>query len=150
MSKSKTRNRKSKMPDEPLVITSYQAQRRNIALHCQEMTQEEVQVLDFLTLHCQGEKNKVTIPVLNSHLFPTRRRERRIRECVKTLRFLRWKIGSSSNPRDPGIFICRNVKELNNTVRGIMLHAIEELRTVEALTGQGHYSAALCKRVVRL
>jgi len=150
MNKSKINHRKSKIPDEPLVITSYQAQRRNVALHCQRMTEEEAKVLDYLTLHCQGATNKVTVAVLNQQLFPERRMARRIREIVKRLRGLRWKIGSSSNPRDPGLFIIRNVAELNNTVKGIMTHAIEELRTVEALTGQGHYSAELCKRVVRL
>jgi hypothetical protein len=148
--KSKISDRKSPMPDEPLVITSYQAQRRNVELHCQQMTQEEAQVLDYLTLNCQGAKNKVTIPVLNQRLWPDWRRARQIRGIVKRLRLLRWKIGSSSNPRDPGLFIIRDVSELNNTVKGIMTHAIAELRTVEALTGQGHYSAELCKRVIRL
>jgi hypothetical protein len=152
--KAKGKTQKAKhqrrRPDEPLVITSYQGQRRNIALHCQEMSQEEAQVLDFLTLHCQGADSKVTIGFLNDQLFPTRHMARRIRKIVNRLRTLRWKIGSSSNPKDPGVFICRNVKELNNTVRGIMTHAIEELRTVEALTGRGCYSMELCKRVVNL
>jgi len=149
---SKTRGRRKRSALQ-LEITSYQQQRRNLELHSQELTSNEVHLLDFLTLHAQGSANKVTLPVIHPQLFPGWKEVtamRQMKSMIHRLREKGWKIGTSRRANDPGIFMIRTIKELNEVVRHYLRQAIEELRIIERLTGRGHYTVELGRRLVKL
>jgi len=75
--------------------------------------------------------------------------ERSIKDSVRRLRRSGMRIGSCRNPkpgtRHPaaGYFVITTADELRSTVRPLLRQAIDELRTIEALTGKGMFAAEL-------
>jgi hypothetical protein len=63
---------------------------------------------------------------------------RGIKASVRRLRRAGFKIGASrQNP--PGFFAITNARELADTVRPLMRQAIDQLQTIESLTGKQYY-----------
>jgi len=63
---------------------------------------------------------------------------RGIKASVRRLRRAGFKIGSSRQ-EPPGFFMITNPQELAATVRPLLNQAIDQLRTIEALTGKQYY-----------
>jgi len=78
-------------------------------------------------------------------LYPYRKKiQRAVKQCVRNLRRQGMKIASDRGSRgNPGYYMITNSKELAATVRPMLRQAVDELRTIEALTGKGYYSAEL-------
>ena len=73
--------------------------------------------------------------------------ERSIKDSVRRLRRAGMKVGACRGSRDGkkavGYYVISNAQELRATVRPMLRQAIDELRTIEALTGRGMYAREL-------
>lgn len=101
----------------------------------------------------RGAANAVTIREIGERLWPQewavdaarRNVERRIKDSVRTLRRVGVKVGTKRTQLDgpAGIFLIETAAELRATVGPFLRQALDELKTVEALTGKGYYSLEL-------
>ena len=73
--------------------------------------------------------------------------ERSIKDSVRRLRRAGMKVGACRGSRDGkkpvGYYIISTPQELSATVRPLLRQAIDELKTIEALTGRGMYTREL-------
>jgi len=73
--------------------------------------------------------------------------ERSIKDSVRRLRRAGMKVGACRGSRDGekavGYYIISTRQELTATVRPLLRQAIDELKTIEALTGRGMYTREL-------
>jgi hypothetical protein len=73
--------------------------------------------------------------------------ERSIKDSVRRLRRAGMKVGACRGSRDGkkavGYYIISTRQELSATVRPLLRQAIDELKTIEALTGRGMYTREL-------
>ena len=68
--------------------------------------------------------------------------QREIKQCVRNLRRAGIKIASNRGANF-GYYMITNARELADTVAPMLRQAVDELRTIEALTGKGYYAAEL-------
>ena len=68
--------------------------------------------------------------------------DREIKALVRELRRAGLKIGSKRT-EPAGYFMITNARELAATIAPLLRQAIDELRTIEALTGRGYYAREL-------
>ena len=107
---------------------------------------------NLIALH-RGASKAVTIREIGERLWPQewavdaarRTVERRIKDSVRTLRRVGVKVGTKRAQLDGpvGIFLIETAAELRATVGPFLRQALDELKTVEALTGKGYYSSEL-------
>jgi hypothetical protein len=73
--------------------------------------------------------------------------ERSIKDSVRRLRRAGMKVGACRGSRDGkkavGYYVISTRQELSATVRPLLRQAIDELKTIEALTGRGMYTREL-------
>ncbi len=67
---------------------------------------------------------------------------RGIKASVRRLRRAGYKIGSRRN-ENPGFFMIQTAKELSETVRPLLHQAVDQLKTIEALTGRQMFAREL-------
>jgi hypothetical protein len=76
-------------------------------------------------------------------IYPYRKKiQRVVKACVRHLRRMGLKIASGRGA-NAGYYMIQTADELAKTVRPMLNQAIDELKTIEALTGRGYYSAEL-------
>jgi len=68
--------------------------------------------------------------------------QRVIKKWVRSLRRKGIKIAPCRG-KPPGYYMISNAKELSAAVRPLLRQALDELKTIEALTGKGYYSREL-------
>jgi len=90
-----------------------------------------------------GEAEAIPIRALGPELFRDgAAHDREVKALVRDLRRLGLKIGSKRT--EPyGYYMISTARELASTVAPLLRQAIDELRTIEALTGRGYYTREL-------
>ena len=119
----------------------------------------EIEVQRVIAAHV-GELESITIEGISQELWPTewwfvrgdskgfpvyphrKRIQRKLKAIVRKLRRGGCKIASGRGDH-PGYYLISNAKELEATVRPLLRQAIDELRTIEALTGRNYYTGEL-------
>jgi hypothetical protein len=119
----------------------------------------ELEISRIILQH-QGAESPITIEAIAQQLWPREwwfvrgeshgfpiypyraKIQRAIKAAVRKLRRAGRKIGSARG-KQAGYYMITSTSDLARTVRPLLEQAIDELRTIEALTGKGHYVAEL-------
>jgi hypothetical protein len=98
-----------------------------------------------IILDHRGEANAISIAEIAQMLWTQASHaaaERAIKAAVRELRRAGVKVGSRRT-EPVGYFMIQTTQELSATVRPLLRQAVDELRTIEALTGRGFFTAEL-------
>jgi hypothetical protein len=72
---------------------------------------------------------------------------RAVKASVRRLRRAGYKVGSTRG-EDPGLYVIRTSQDLARTVRPLLRQALDQLKTIEALTGKQYYVRELAGQML--